>query len=488
MGGDSLQQDSVSSKLVQMDSIPPESPRDSLRDSADFSQVTTSSRPFWLGILAWPFENIVQPTFNLLLFPVRPPLTYVIEHKVIERGIRLITLGDHNQVMLYPTFNLKPGTQSSLGITYRHRGILGDVHKDYWVNQYNTYINGDMYFRTKYSRNKLFGTELKGWTSIRLRWDRDASFCVSLYDNECYQYTDSSWEWRNGISNPLIGNWVWEMQVGVDHERYGMPTTDVDTLPTSVDSLNLFNRYDHGFYQQFWQIPLGIQLTYNTKDFGHAPTMGQYLRLQWQYVHVSSYDDPTQLQRVDNGLDHGYYTWDMIYQKYLLIGKKQYFLTRAENKANKRYLKSMNLQKAMDLLGPDQLRETLLERKVLALQFRMRQMWEVDETAGAPISGFSLLSTGMPLRGYERSYDDYNVYALSLEYRWPIVDLVDGVVFDEYGLFGRSWKSPEWDNLRNSWGFGIRVRTPNQFLTRFQIGFHGLDGFIIILTTSAEFK
>ena len=94
----------------------------------------------------------------------------------------------------------------------------------------------------------------------------------------------------------------------------------------------------------------------------------------------------------------------------------------------------------------------------------------------------------MPLRGYTRDYFAYNMVGLSCEYRWPLVDMVDGVVFNEYGLFGRSWNEPQLKNLRNSWGFGIRMREPDQFFSRMEIGFHGLDGFAITLTINPEFQ
>ena len=82
----------------------------------------------------------------------------------------------------------------------------------------------------------------------------------------------------------------------------------------------------------------------------------------------------------------------------------------------------------------------------------------------------------------------YHLLGLSAEYRWPIDYFVDGVVFNEYGL--HSDKTNEWslDRYYNSWGFGIRVRMPNLYLFRCQVGFHGLHGVNLILTIAPEFK
>ena len=75
-----------------------------------------------------------------------------------------------------------------------------------------------------------------------------------------------------------------------------------------------------------------------------------------------------------------------------------------------------------------------------------------------------------------------------MEYRWPIDRLVDGVVFDEYVMYGRNWYGLDGEKLLNSWGFGIRVRKPDLYLFRVQIGFHGLNGFSVICTVAPEFQ
>jgi len=455
--------------------------------SSDSLEVIVSNRTRAIAVLAWPFENVLQPTFNAILYPIKPPLLYVMRNQVIDRGVALITLGDHNQVMLYPTFNLKPGTSSSLGVTYRHRGLLSETGKDNWVNIYSKFINGDWDVRSKYSRSNLFGTTLKSWAAVRVRQDRDAMVSVTGFQNHLFQYADSSWDLRGGISNPLNTHWNWEFSAGVEHKLFSEPEVDVAMLPRSQDSLDVFDYRLRGMYQEFWQYPLAIQFNYNTKDSDHAPTEGSLAAFYLGYVPVSNYWNPLDDGLYNNTLSHNYYVMSAVYQTYFLIGKRQYTLTRAESKANQKYLQGMSLEKTLQLLGPEQLRETLLERKILAIQFRMRQMWDADP-GGAPFVGLSELNSNAPLRGYNRSYFDFNVYSLSCEYRWPLVDLVDGVVFNEYGLFGKSWSNPEWSNLRNSWGFGIRVRKPNLFLTRLQIGFHGLQGVNLILTINPEFQ
>jgi outer membrane protein assembly factor BamA len=77
---------------------------------------------------------------------------------------------------------------------------------------------------------------------------------------------------------------------------------------------------------------------------------------------------------------------------------------------------------------------------------------------------------------------------ISIEYRWPIDRLVDGVIFDEYAMYGRKWYSFDSEKIVNSWGFGVRVRKPDMYFFRVQLGFHGLDGFVFICTIAPEFR
>ncbi len=452
----------------------------------DSLKVEEKTRSLPVAIVAWPFEKILQPAFGAILYPFKPPLDYVIQNNLIQKGMDLITLGEQKQIMLYPTFNLKPGTNSSLGVTYRHWGLLMPEKKDYLIHIYTKYVNDDWDYRLKYSLRDIAGISFGGYTAFRYKQDRDGMFVVSEFDNTRYQYTDSSWDWRVGIGNQLTGNWSWGYSWGIDRKKFGKPTEDVRLMPTSGDSLLQFDPYAKGFYQHFWQYPISVQLTYNARNFSSQPTQGQFLRMDWTYVPVSEYATPGEEPGVYES-DHNYSVFSLVYQNYLLIGKKQYRLSRAESRANQKYLESMSLEKTMKLLSPQQIKETLLERKVLAFQFRMRQLIENQEGM-APFNGYSELNSNTPLRGYDVNYFDYNLYSASLEYRWPIVDLVDGVLFNEYALVGKSWRHPEWENLRNSWGFGIRVSKPKLFLSRLQIGFHGHQGINLILTINPEFQ
>jgi len=465
---------------------------ESSSSSQDSVHLIAKYRTALVGVVAWPFEKVVQPTFNALMYPLIPPVHYIFDRRVIERGLNLITFGDRNQIMVYPTFKLQTGTTgNSIGFAYRQQGLFSDSLNDNFFAIYNEYINADWDARTRYSFNKIAGTTLSAYAGFRYKEDSDNLFTVVQFKNNEYVYSDSSWSCEFGLGNPLFGKWSLGYSFALVHQRFNLPTaSDVPVLPSLTsggDSLLSFDRYERGMYQHYWEFPMGVQLVYNNRENTHAPTDGQFLRLNWNYVPVSHYKNSNEPSELGNDLNHNYYTFSAVYQNYFLIGQKQYSLSRDESRANQRYIENMSMKDAMTLLSPEQLRETLLERKVIAFQFRFRQMYEV-ESGGAPFSSFGEINSNTPLRGYTQSFFDKNYYAFSAEYRWPIVEYVDGVVFNEYALFGDTWTSPQMKNLHNSWGFGIRVRMPEQFLTRFQIGFHVLQGINIVLTVNPEFQ
>jgi hypothetical protein len=60
-------------------------------------------------------------------------------------------------------------------------------------------------------------------------------------------------------------------------------------------------------------------------------------------------------------------------------------------------------------------------------------------------------------------------------------------LFNEYGVTGRSWEDIDYLKAKNSWGFGIRVRRPDIFLFRAEVGIHGFSGMVFNLSVDAPF-
>lgn len=449
--------------------------------SLSWAVVEIDIRSKAIAVLAWPFEYVLQPVFGLLMYPMVPPLQYISENDLIDKGVRLISFGSKNEIFIYPTFNMKPGSASSIGAAFRYRNMI--FAPDYFVASQTLYANGDWQSRMRYSKSRLLGSEM--WTGFSYKYNVDRDNGFTIPHDKAIIFADTSFNYRVFLGNPLGkgSKWSWELTTGIDLMRTDLP--DVEDSILSAD--HPFGRYQRGIYQDFNQYPVGLALAYDTRDFSAAPTSGSKFNANVYRVWVSDYSGPNSENIFDSRSNHDFTAIELKWQHYLLIGKQQYAMTTHEGKENLRQIRNMSLSKAMAMFQPEQIRQTLLERKVIVTQIRFRQMWE-DEEGMAPYTAFSRLGGSYPLRAYpDGRFTDYATIGLSNEYRWPVDRLVDGVVFNEYGIYSRSWQNFSSRDLVNSWGFGIRVRKPDFFLTRLQFAFHGTQGISMIMTINPAY-
>ena len=438
--------------------------------------------------LAWPFSHVVQPALNVLVFPFSAPIHYAVKNNVVETGVDAITFGKDRNIFIYPTFNLRPGATTMMGFAYRHRNMI--LEKDYFVFSAGLFANSDLDFTARYTKRNVFGTEFLLGGRFDFEMDRDAGMSVprslTLADrDEEFSFTDSSYSAEFRVGRPLpIPNMDIQATFGLSRKRFDIP----DVGDTVLSQHPLFNPYDRGLYQRYNQFPVKLALTFDNLDAPYVPTRGSRLSVSWNYTHVGDYGGKNSSLR-SNEFSHDYQALDFVAQHYFYLGKdsSKYGLSAKEARMSRKFYTDFSWEETLRLWRPENIRNTLLNRRVLAVQFRLRQMWEMEE-GGAPFTAFSTASTRYPLRGYSRVYTDYAMKGISLEYRWPIDRLVDGVIFDEYVMYGRTWHTFDSDKFLNSWGFGIRVRKPDMYFFRLQIGFHGLSGFVLICTIAPEFR
>ena len=72
------------------------------------------------SILLWPFSHIIQPAVNVAIYPFAAPVRYALNNGLMDKSVDLVTFGKDRKIIVYPTMNLKPGSQTQLGFTYRH--------------------------------------------------------------------------------------------------------------------------------------------------------------------------------------------------------------------------------------------------------------------------------------------------------------------------------------------------------------------------------
>ena len=449
----------------------------------------------WKRIFTWPFEHIIQPVLNAVVYPIAQPLHYAFDNGVIETSVDLITFGEKRNILLYPIMNLKPGNSTMLGFAYRHRSLF--FGRDYLVVSPQYFANGDFFGELRYTKHELFGTRLFGGIRVRKFWDRDGFF-VLPGTPKSFVMPDSSTiiELQTGIPLTNDGRWTLELKGIVDFVDRSLPDNSQDSLLVSRD----YPIENRGLYQSFMMFPVGASILYDNLDFPYAPSRGSRMQLMARYIFVGKYSGvsfesggepgmrPTKYEFSDNGKNHDFLQTEFMFQHYFYFGKAQAFhLTRKEARQNRRFYMDFNWNDALRMWRPDNVKETLFERRVIALQFRLVDNWEMEE-GEAPFKLYTLVGPRFPLRGYRDYFAAQHVMSLSAEYRWPIDYYVDGVLFNEYALLSPTFTDWSPNRFYNSWGFGVRVRKPDMYWFRVQLGFHGLHGVNLVLTIAPEFK
>ena len=450
---------------------------DESEQSGDSTKVNIENNEGFL----WSLSNFVQSVLNAAVYPVSAPVQYVINNGVMEKSVELVTFGEEKKIIVYPTMNLKPGSQTQLGMTYRHRSLF--FERDYLVLQGSYYANGDVYLSDRYTKQEPFGLPLFVGFRYKLDWDSDDVFIIPGSKNAFVQ-PDSimSFQWRIGA--PLTSSK--KLNVELSTTQLFIDASIPDNAKDSVLNDDIFPIADRGLYQSSRQYSVALSLVYDDLNFPYAPSKGDRVIISGEYNFAPEYSGFEGVEKSKKS--HDYVANTLIWQHYFYLGNaKQYILSAREARQSRKFYTDFSWDEALRVWRPENIRETLFERRVLALQFRMENMWEMDK-GGAPFNAFPSMNARYPLRGYADEWSAFHLMGLSAEYRWPIDRFVDGVLFDEYGLHAKKVNEFDFDKFYNSWGFGIRVRMPEMYLFRCQVGFHGLHGVNLILTIVPEFK
>lgn len=433
---------------------------------------------YWI----WPFEKIIQPFLNALIFPLAKPIDYIFSNGVVEKSVDLITFGADRNVMIYPSFNFKPGSSTMLGANYRHRNLF--FNKDYAVVQMGYFANGDFNFTARYTKHSILGTSLFTGFRFDLMLDRDHVF--TLPETKTYfTQPDSTFKVMGRLGHPLnkSGTLNLALQATVRYNNASLPDVNDSILVDDIYSIA-----DHGLYQKGIQIPLEVSLLYDDLDNAFAPSRGSRISFTGIYGLVGDYTglDPS-FDIEKSKKNHDYIRTELLFQHYFFLGSsKEYVLSATEARKNRKFYTDFSWEEAIRIWKPENVLNTLFERRVIAVQARLIDVWELENAA--PFNVLPTLNARTPLRGYADSWDVHHLFTVSCEYRWPVDRFVDGVVFDEYAMSAPEINKWSRKNIYNSWGFGIRVRQPNFYLFRVQLGFHGLHGVNMIVTCVPEFK
>jgi hypothetical protein len=463
------------------------------KKSHEAVQDTSSSSMSFTEIITWPFIHVIQPVFGMLVYPVAAPLHYAVDNGVADKAVDLITFGEKRNILIYPVFNLKPGSSTMIGLCYRHRNLF--QQGDYGVFEGHYYANSDFDVKLRYSKQDLFGKKIYGQMSFNAYMDRDNGFILPG-TKESFKQADTTYNFSVQLGLPVTESRNLNLSFGSEFVYHKADFTD--TKDSVLDDPK-YPIVDRGLYQSHFEIPFYVNLVFDNLDFPYAPSRGHRLSVKASYVLTGEYGGISAedlslagLKRFeplkDGGKNHDFVSVDAFYQIYFFIGKAdKYVLSAKEGRKTRKFYTDFSLNEALRVWRPENLVETLFEHRVFAFQFRFQGMWEMEK-GGAPYTAFPSLNARFPLRGYTNGWMSPFLLGFSSEYRWPVDRLVDGVVFNEYAMISDRVNHWTKDNLYNSWGFGVRVRKPDMYLFRMQFAFHSWHGLSLVLTIAPEFR
>lgn len=412
-----------------------------------------------LQIVTWPLEVVVAPAVKGLIYPVKPPLRYFLNENVIDRTIQLISFGQDDRIMLYPTMNLAPGTGSSVGLTLRYNSLFGRP-TERLVTQGNLYVNGDSKFRAYFTASEILGSGFSSKLALSLVRVKNSSVNQPGTASFWY-YADTSNTFSAGLSHVVFEKVSLKGTAIYRDNHFGHSPVQPDSLQGDFfrNAAGDFAPVIRGLDQSWTDRIIAIGIARDSRINQNIPLSGSDFSLTYH--------------RHFTDADHDFQGWEGSLTNYFKLGKEKFEISSDEERKSG----GMSIQKVLKKVEIENLKKELFNRKVLVTHLYSAQVFELSGNR-MPVYGLQTLGNDTPLRGYGGSrFRDYTVFSAGAEYRFPVLRLVDGVIFDEYGVFGRSWdKIDVLDNIKNSWGFGIRVRRPDIFLFRLQLGFHGAQG------------
>jgi hypothetical protein len=459
----------------------PAAPADSLdeapADSGIVDTVALGTRfyeyiahPF-LQALTMPVELVLVPAVRAAIYPAKPPIRYMLDHDVIDRTIELISFGEREQIMIYPTLNLAPGTGSYTGLSLRHRSLFGRP-TERLVAMGNIYVNGDWKFRTYLTASEMLGTGLSGKFSLQFNRIKN----TSIYQpgrNVTYAYADTSNVLYFQLAHRLLEKVSGRATYVFRDNHFGKAPPGGDSLASDFfrNEEGVLDPASRGLEKDWQDHIVSLGVFRDTRNNEHITLAGSDFGASWRY-HF-------------NREKHNFTAWEATWTGYYKLGKERYEITADEE----RQAGPTNIRSLLKQLEIRKLGEQMFNRKVVALHVYAAQSFEVGGGNRMPAYGLATLGNLTPLRGYGGSrFRDYAVASIGGEYRFPVLRLMDGLIFNEYGVYGRSWDGMDWlGSLKNSWGFGVNVRRPDIFLFRLHLGFHGLHGIQINMSVDAPY-
>jgi len=385
-----------------------------------------------LGLPATIFHTAVLPLkWGIIYFEEKEVLTKITDFLLNEEG----TAG------FYPSFSVGGRTDFAGGITYFNRDIFSRGHS---LDLNTFYTNRDNFklglnYKVPLSENRRNQFILNA--NFRKNDDQDVFLGGNRSDNELEaEFAIERYDVRAEFGYLLRPDLIASVSSGYKHTdvsdldpftETGVPVTDfIDPEKFGTGTVNLVNA--------------GLSATFDRRIAG-----GQSTRENLVSNLTSSYDFIKSKIRVhsgfllDGGLVYNRSTDSSDFEFFNYFGEGQFFLRLPGLSQNHR----------------------------LAFRTRLEKRFAAGD-ADVPFYEQSFLGDAMNLRGFEQDrFRDLGSLLLTLEYRYPIWDTWDAVVFTDQGQVFSDFRQLGFDRFNGAVGTGLRFMTANDFLFRIEIAF-----------------
>lgn len=384
--------------------------------------------------------KVPAAVLHTAIMPLKWSVIWVEEHDVIDR-VSNFFVNDAGTAGFYPSFSIGGRTPFSAGVTYFNRDLFGRGHSldlgTYYTNRKNYRLDINYQVPVRDSRSYEFG--MKG--GMRKNNDQD----IYIGGNEADSDTEVDYAIEQYTLQAEFG-YLLRPQL-LARFRNGFKYTDITQVGQFTETgepLRDVIDYDGFGLDRAILLSSGINATLDRRNGGVTKVSSGALSAA-----TSSYDFKQTKLRVqsgmllDAGLSYSRSVDDDQYEYVTYYGEWQQYIP-------------------LPGLPPD---------RRLALRTRLEKRYPFGQ-ASVPFYERSVLGDADNLRGYDQDrFRNLGSLLLTLEYRYPIWDTWDAVVFTDQGQVFRHYEQINLERFHGAVGTGLRFMTASDFLFRVEVAF-----------------
>ncbi len=439
--------------LIDIASIHPVIPifQDTLPEPAHPDSIPYSASPSFGSKVA----RLPATIFHTAIQPLKWSVIYVTETDILTK-LSDFFLNEEGTAGFYPNFSVGGRTSFAGGITYFNRNVFNKGHSldvnTFYTNQTNFKV--DAIYKVPLNENRRHQIDLKA--NLRKNDDQDvflggnssnddleADFAIERYNLQAKAgyliRSDLLASISSGYSHTTVNDLDPFTENGepilnfIDPERFGIGTLDLVNTGLSAT----FDRR------------IGVAQNTNSGLVGTLTPSFDFIQSKTRVY--SGF-------LLDAGLTYNRSVQNSDFEFLNYFGEGQYFFRLPGFSVNHR----------------------------LALRGRLEKRYTIGN-ADIPFYEQSFLGDAMNLRGFEQDrFRDLGSLLFTLEYRYPIWDTWDAVIFTDQGQVFNDFNQLGFKRFNGAIGTGLRFLTATDFLFRFEIGFSN-EGAQTLLEFSMNF-